>query len=82
MSPGFRCSVSTPSDFFTHGSLVGSSIEPDTSTRNTRCAGLRASAEIAFVATPTRSTYVSFANGSGAASIATANGEPVAGGKL
>jgi hypothetical protein len=71
-----RFSVRMCSDFFARPSLSSEAIEPDTSTRNTSADGLRSPTVFAFVATPTRTTWRSEANGCGAASMIVENGEP------
>jgi hypothetical protein len=79
LSSGRRFSTSSASDCFASPSLSGEPIEPETSTRNTRLAGLRSARVFGGVATPTRSTWRPGSNGDGAASITTENGEPAAG---
>ena len=78
-SRGPRLFVRIRSDCCASPSLSAEPIEPETSTRNTRCAGLRSASVFAFVATPTRRIWRSGDSGDGAASITTENGEPAAG---
>ena len=79
VSPWPRLLVRIVSARFASSSLSGDCIEPETSTRNTRLAGLRSCAVFALVATPTRTMWRPGASGDGAASMITLNGESLCG---
>ena len=79
VSSSVRLRVRIFSACFARPSLSALLIEPETSTRNTRCAGLRSITDFAFVATPTRTMWRPGGSGDGAASITTENGVFAAG---
>jgi hypothetical protein len=79
VSPSLRLLVRMRSERLARSSRSGADIEPETSTRNTRCAGLRSAIDLARVAMPTRRMCLPGDSGDGAASITTANGLSLAG---
>ena len=68
------CSTSRCRPHCTSGSLFGSSIEPETSTRNTRLLGGRRDWSIGLAAMPMRASRCSAFHGQPAISTCTANG--------
>ena len=76
-SPSWLTSIR--SDALTSGSLAGSFIDPDTSTRKTRLLGGRLSVAIGFAFTPIRASRCLGCHGHSASSTVTANGSSPSG---